>query len=213
MLTTELLVVALVLTWLAGGLVAAVAMRRSGGDFRIWLGMGVVLGPLAGWLALDRLRHLPARRPIAREEFHPGQLDVLVGIDGSASAVSAARAALGLLRNDLTSVTFVMVLDHDSSGAFSGLEAQARGYDQLVEAAEEIGYQPDEMKLLFGRPASEMAMYARESGIELMVVGARGHGVSEAMFGSVTGALIRSSSVPVFVGPTVSAEQQPIETG
>lgn len=204
MFSTEVLVVLLVVTWLAGGLVAAVAMRRSGGDFGIWLGVGIVLGPFAAWLALDRLRHLPVRAPLSAEEFHPGPLDILVGIDGSASSVAAAQTALGLLGDDVTSLTFVMVLDHEASGAFSGIGAQSQAYARLAAVAEEIGCEPDELKVLYGRPAAEIAGFAREAGIELIVVGARGHGLTEAMFGSVTGELIRSSSVPVLVGPSVS---------
>lgn len=204
MFSTEVLIVLLVVTWLAGGLVAAIGMRRSGGDFGLWLGVGVVLGPFAGWLALDRLRHLPVRPPLAQQEFRPGPLDILIGIDGSASSVAAARTALGLLGGDLTSLTLVMVLDHESSGAFSGIGAQSEAYARLAEVAAEIGCEPDEMKVLFGRPATELAMFAGEAGIELIVVGAKGHGLSEAMFGSVTGELIRNSNVPVLVGPSVS---------
>jgi nucleotide-binding universal stress UspA family protein len=40
-----------------------------------------------------------------------------------------------------------------------------------------------------------------EADIEMIVVGARGHGVSEALFGSVTKRLIGGCGIPVFVGP------------
>lgn len=204
MFSTEVLVVLLAVTWLAGGLVAAVAMRRSGGDFGLWLAVGILLGPFAGWLALDRLRHLPRRLPVTKAEIHPGPLDILIGIDGSASSVAAARACLAMLGDNLSSLTLVMVLDHESSGAFSGIEVQSEAYARLAEVAEEIGCDPDELKVLFGKPATEMTVFAREAEIELIVVGARGHGLTEAMFGSVTGELIRTSNVPVLVGPAVS---------
>lgn len=203
--SNEVLVLLLVLTWLAGGVFVAVVMGRAGHDFKIWLGVGVLLGPLSGWFALDRLAHVKPRPSLDPSEVHTGQFDVLVGIDGSEDSVKAARSALRLLSDRLTSVTLVTVLDHDSSGSFTRIGPRSEAYDHLVEVAEEIGYEPFEVKLLYGRPATEMAAFAESAGIELIVVGARGHGLSEAVFGSVTADLIGDSKVPVLVGPSDTA--------
>lgn len=72
---------------------------------------------------------------------------------------------------------------------------------QLHQAAEDIGFRPVETRLLFGRADRALMEYANEAGIELVVVGARGHGISESLFGSVTSRLVGGYHLPVFVGP------------
>lgn len=58
----------------------------------------------------------------------------------------------------------------------------------------------------YGLPAEAIARPAQEGGFELIIVGARGHGMSKALFGSVTAKLIGGTRVAVFVGPSVSSQ-------
>ncbi len=208
MSSTQVLALVLIVTWLAGGAIVAVLMHRSGHDLRLWLGLGVLLGPFAALFAADRLRHLPRRGAIASDDTRRGGLDLLAGIDDSTESVAAAKVALELNRQ-ITSLTLATVLDYDSSGPFSGIDRQARAYGRLVDVADEIGYQPVELKLLFGRPSKEIATFARDAGMELIVVGARGHGMSRALLGSVSSELIGTSTVPIFVGPSNAHSEEP----
>jgi nucleotide-binding universal stress UspA family protein len=198
--TNALMVVAL--TWLVIGLLVAVVMRRRGFDFWVWLALGALLGPLSVPLAYERAVFHPVEyESTYRPKKAAGRLDVLAGFDGSTESVSAVRSALVLFGDSVTSVTLVTVLDRDSGASPAGAESQAEARQLLAQAAGEIGFEPVETELLFGRPDEAMAEYANERDFELIVVGARGHGVSETLFGSVTGRLVGGSGVPVLVGP------------
>jgi nucleotide-binding universal stress UspA family protein len=70
-----------------------------------------------------------------------------------------------------------------------------------VAVSAELHFEPTETRLLFGRADEALKKYANEAGIEVIVVGARGHGLSEALFGSVTSRLVGGCEVPVLVGP------------
>lgn len=201
MSSTQWLATALAITWVTAGLVAAVVMRRSGYDLKLWLGLGILLGPFAVVVAADHLRHLPRRPAVAEDERRPGTLDLLAGIDGSAQSIAAVKTALDLFGDQVTSLTLATVIDYDTRGSLTGRRSQEKAYARLVEVADDLGFKPVHLKLLFGRPTTELEVFASETDVELMVLGARGHGMSEAVLGSVSSRLIGSSPVPVFAGP------------
>jgi len=189
-------------TWLVTGAVVALTMRRRGHDFWVWLVLGTVLGPLSVPLALERARFHPATfEEVGDLQPLSGRFDVLAGIDGSAESAAAVRSALALFGECVTSLTLATVLDYDTAGTYTGAEHQADAEGWLSRAATEIGFEPVETTVLFGRADKALAEFARERGFELVVVGARGHGISEALFGSVTGRLVGGVAVPVLVGP------------
>jgi nucleotide-binding universal stress UspA family protein len=198
--TRALVIVAL--TWLVIGLVVGVVMRRRGHDFWIWLVLGAILGPLALPLAIERARLHPVDlryRPATEKTV--GGFDVLAGIDGSEESVAAVRSALALFGDSVTSLSLAMVLDYEAASSYTGAEIRAEAEDQLARVVREIGFEPVSATLLFGRPDEALRQYALECGIELIVVGARGHGLSEALFGSVTGRLVGGAGVPILVSP------------
>lgn len=208
--TNALIVVAL--TWLVIGLLVAVVMRRRGYDFWIWLGLGALLGPLALPLAFERA----VFHPIEYESSNvlkkaTGRFDVLAGIDGSTESISAVRSALALFGDSVTSLTLATVLDRDSGTSPTGVENQVEARKRLAQAADEIRFESVATQLLFGRPDEALADYASERDFELIVVGARGHGVSEALFGSVTGRLVGGAGVPVLVGTRADAVADQME--
>lgn len=190
------------LTWAVIGLIVAFVMRRRGHDFSVWLVLGVALGPLIVPLAIERAHYHSAKEYQPRRAPTPPHIgfDVLAGIDGSDEAFRAIDTALKLFGGRVSSVAIATVLDFDSEASTSGLEAQTAADEMLYEVAARIQYDPVGTKILFGKPDEALAEYARTSGMELIVVGARGYGASERLFGSVTGRLVGSSEVPVFVG-------------
>ena len=184
----------------------ALVMRRSGHDFGFWLTLGMLLGPFAAFFARERHR-LDMRKGIGRTgESREGQFDALAGIDGSEESINAVQVALSLLCETLNSLTLVTALDYEASGSFTGIVSQSDAYSRLAEVASKLEFEPIETKVLYGSPAETIAMFAREGGFELIILGARGQGMSKALFGSVTAKLTGGTGVPVFVGPIVSSE-------
>lgn len=194
------------LTWAIIGLIVAFVMRRRGHDFSVWLVLGVALGPLVVPLAIERARYHKAREYRPRASSTPPHVgfDLLAAVDGSDEAFRAIHTALKLFGGRVSSVTVATVLDFDSESSTSGLEAQSAAKEMLDEIAGRLEYDPVGTRILFGRPADSLSEFARASGMELIIVGAKGHGATEALFGSVTSRLVGSSEVPVFVGPAGS---------
>ena len=208
MSTRFLILVALV--WAAIGVVVAFLMRRRGHDFSVWLVLGVALGPLVVPLAVERARYHSAAKHQPRGAPTPPHVgfDVLAAVDGSDESVRAIDTALTLFGGLVSSVTVATVLDFDSEASIPGLESQAAAREMLDDVADRVQYDTVHTELLFGRPDEVLAEHARTSGMELIVVGARGHGTSEALFGSVTGRLVGSSEIPVYVGSAVSTVER-----
>jgi len=190
-------------TWAVIGILLAVVMRRKGYDFFQWLVVGVVLGPLAVPLAIER--SLVHGRALRQSEHTPTGdsvgFDVLAGLDGSSDAVNALDSALGLFGGLVTSVTIVTVLNYDSQSSPTGLAAQTEAQLALDAVADRLTVSPVTTTLLYGRPDQALAEFARTAGIELIVVGARRRDASHAMFGSATARLAGGCQMPIFVGP------------
>jgi nucleotide-binding universal stress UspA family protein len=147
------------------------------------------------------------RQGIGRiRELHTGPFDALAGIDGSNESITAVQAALSLLGETLNSLTLVTALNFEASGSFTGIVPQSDAYSRLADVASKLEFEPIEIRLLYGSPAETIAKLAQEGGFELIILGARGHGMSKALFGSVTGKLIGGSRVPLFVGPSLSSQ-------
>jgi len=198
------------LTWVIIGVLVSVFMRRRGHDFWTWFALGAVLGPLALPLAFERARFHPVDRRFAPKTTKAaGTLDVLAGIDGSAESIAAVQCALGLFDDSVTSLTLATVVDFDAAGSYTGEETREEAEKLLLRAVLDIEFEPVTTTLLFGRPDQALAEYAAERELELIVVGARGHGISEALFGSVTARLVGGAEVPVFVGPRAEVEAEP----
>lgn len=189
--------------WLLIGLSVAFVMRRRGHDLFVWVALGVPLGPLVIALAVERARYHGITETTMRESPTPDHqgFDLLAGLDGSAESLDAVDTALQLFGDKLSSVTIATVLDYDSESSISGRDSKQEAQLMLDGVADAMEFDPVETAILFGRPDLVLAETARATGIELIVVGARGHGAAEAMFGSTTGKLVGASEVPVFVGP------------
>jgi nucleotide-binding universal stress UspA family protein len=187
-------------TWLAIGVVLAVVMGRRGYDSFVWWLLGTVLGPLAMVLAVVSVRRRH-RTHVHQGVPATGPVDVVFGLDGSAHAVAAVQAALNLLEGRLGRVALVTVLplDHSMQRRLDRSAARERLEDvaaTLVRAGREVH---PKVVLLSGRPADELERLAMDEGYDLLVVGARGAGLSTALLGSTATTLAARGRVPVLV--------------
>ena len=200
----------LMATFACIGLVLALVMGRLGHSPFAWGLLGLVLGPIALLLALVEVR---SERPwwtrrVASGDPGSGPVDVLVGIDGSPESAAATTAALELLGDRVGRLTLVAVTEIDDSTA--GHQERARLRDELERQAEAVrawkheqrrtvkAVRPviPELQLLSGPPARTLDTIAAEDGYGLLVVGARGAGMSSVLLGSVATRLAARASVP-----------------
>lgn len=202
-----LLIVVLVL-WAASGVGTAIWLRRRGHDFVSWAAMGCVLGPFLVPLARIRARE---ERVDARVTSlgvpMPGDLSVLVGVDGSPESLHALEQAVALFGDRLGQLTVATVVDFETANEIKVDVLPSAERDRVVDvlqtAVKRVAPLEPETLILSGRPHVALAAAASD-GYDVLVIGPRGHGRAEAMFGSAATALSRGTGVPVLiVSPTV----------
>jgi nucleotide-binding universal stress UspA family protein len=203
----------LLVTFACIGFVLAIVMGRLGYSSFTWGALGLVLGPIALLLALLSVRSgRPSwSRLVAGGYPGSGPVDVLIGIDGSRDSAAAATAALDLLGDRVGRLALVAVTAIDDSVA--GREEQARlqaeleRQTQALQVAQRGRAQSGRAErtvmpalvMRSGRPAAVLDQMAVEDGYGLVVVGARGAGLSTVLLGSVATRLAARASVPVLV--------------
>jgi nucleotide-binding universal stress UspA family protein len=216
----------LMATFVCIGFVLAIVMGRLGRSPFAWGLLGLLLGPIALLLAVAEVRNEPPwwTRQVASGDPGRGPVDVLVGIDGSPESAAATTAALQLLGGRVGRLTLVAVTDLDDS--YAGRQERVRLQGELSRQAEAVrdwlgerygsveGEQlvVPELKLTAGRPATSLDTIAAEDGYDLLVVGARGAGLSSVLLGSVATSLAARASVPVLVVGS-EAKKRPTEPG
>jgi nucleotide-binding universal stress UspA family protein len=201
--------------WLLSGLAAALVMGRRGYDPWSWGVLGALFGPAVVPLAIGwHHRHGRAHdeRVLHVGAAGPGEIAVLVGIDGSAEALVATDAAVGLLGDRLASLTLATVVDLDAAAAMHQPEGVVfeRCAQSLLDAAAArvVGAYPTTV-VLTGRPADALVGYARRHDVDLVAIGARGRGLSEAIVGSVAEQLVRAPDLLVLVAGRVDTATRP----
>jgi nucleotide-binding universal stress UspA family protein len=172
----------------------------------------LALGPIALLLALVEVRNECPwwTRLVASGDPGSGPVDVLIGIDGSPESAAATTAVLELLGDRVGRLTLVAVTEVDESVA--GREERERLRDELERQSEAIQvWQQErgvtaqakrvapELQLMSGPPARTLDTIAAEDGYGLLVVGARGAGMSSVLLGSVATKLAARASVPVLI--------------
>jgi nucleotide-binding universal stress UspA family protein len=203
----------LLVTFACIGFVLAIVMGRLGYSSFTWGALGLVLGPIALLLALLSVRSgRPSwSRLVAGGYPGSGPVDVLIGIDGSRDSAAAATAALDLLGDRVGRLALVAVTAIDDSVA--GREEQARLQAELERQAQALQVAQrgraqsgraertvmPALVMRSGRPAAVLDQMAVEDGYGLVVVGARGAGLSTVLLGSVATRLAARASVPVLV--------------
>ena len=138
---------------------------------------------------------------------------ILIATDGSASSVEAVEFGLELAAEHEAKVIFVHVappLDAipEASYGFGGAVAHMPhvltpfDHASLTEAERlaTSGGVEASSKLLVGNPADEIVAYADSQGVDLIVVGSRGHGaIASMLLGSVSRGVLTESKRPVAV--------------
>ena len=201
----------LLATFVCIGLVLAIVMGRLGYNSFTWLVLGLLLGPIGLLLAVASVREgRPSwSRLVAGGHPGSGPVDVLIGIDGSRESATAATAALDLLGDRLGRLAMVAVTAIDEGPA--GHEEQARLHAELERQAQALHDAQRERRqsdraqqtirpalvMRSGRPAAVLDQMAVEDGYGLVVVGARGAGLSTVLLGSVATRLAAQARMPV----------------
>jgi nucleotide-binding universal stress UspA family protein len=142
---------------------------------------------------------------------------ILIPIDGSPEALHAARWAGELARAVHAATTLLYVHDTGEmaalgvvvweSEAIKQIEREAK--DDAFEAArkvlEETGVRPERTVALVGEPADQILSYARDHGIDLIVMGYRPHSAMKTLIGgTVNERVLKSTSCPVIIAPQLT---------
>ena len=142
---------------------------------------------------------------------------ILVPTDGSDVAENAVEHALDIAEQYGAEVHALYVVDTDSMSLTLGGEQLDRieqgRFDEMEEVKEKAdratGYVADRARerglevvehIAAGRPHEQVADYADDRGVDLVVMGSHGRsGVRRALLGSVTERVLRETHVPVLV--------------
>ena len=217
--------VLIVAGWVAVGAAVGFYEVRRGHWRWLWL-LGAIAGPLAIPLARQANRDVPVITPSmvsdGPESTDPSGLRVLVGIDGSDDATSAATSIVQSLGAHLGSLTLATVVDYESMvdyvGPNSGADRdRAQAEAGLTGAADDLerllGSRPG-VVVLAGKPATALQQHAHEEDFDLVVIGRRGRGLTKRLVGSCAADLARVSSVPVVIMPSADGSPgDPERTG
>jgi nucleotide-binding universal stress UspA family protein len=151
---------------------------------------------------------------------------ILIATDSSAAADEAVHFGLELAADEGAAVTFVHVVrafDTLPTGAFVygaavPHEPASSDYEPLAHAAEIAAARGVEAttKLLRGNPADEIVAYADSLGVDLIVIGSRGHrAVAGVLLGSVSRRVLAETRRPVLVvrGAAAAVAPEPVVVG
>jgi nucleotide-binding universal stress UspA family protein len=205
----------IVVAWIAIGVAASLWMGRRGHEPFGWAVLGAVLGPFVLIVATETRRQAAAAPRVvesATGEPGPGPVDVLVATDGSEGSRRAGEVVLGLLGPQVGRLTLATVVDLDRALP-STIEPDRRDAEALLTTASRAleaacGRRPETV-MLAGKPVDALRAHALEQGYDLLVVGARGHGLSKTLMGSVASTIARGSPVPVLLVSEEAARPAP----
>ena len=145
---------------------------------------------------------------------------ILVGCDFSPDSGQALSHALSLAQEFEAELHLVNVIEAPAQPNF--LKAEASAPEEIQEDFRQLLDQklkdlvPEEARhwctpqtgILEGQPYEELAKYSEANGIDMIVMGIRGHGLVKTLFlGSTTDRVVRRAPCPVLsVGSMVNAE-------
>lgn len=143
---------------------------------------------------------------------------ILLPTDGSDYAEAAAETGIALAKTHDATVHVVCVADTgplgdirlpgDAASPREAIRSQAQEFvDSIVAEAEVAGLEVTGT-VLDGPPEEALLEYARETGVDLVVMGTRGRGgVHRMAVGSVTDHVIRFGDIPVLVANSDSQSE------
>ena len=190
---------------LASGLIVAYLARRWGRDPFGWLLLSAAMGPIA-IIALIGTRQSDVERSRAatrESSAQSGRPRVLIASDGSDAGLASARY-VALVHGDAADVIVLTVLPQEmrpGSDERSQLDCDERvaaSTDRTIESLKRAGM-PSRRVVAFGSPGEEIIRQADAEGVELIVVGRRGSGLSKAIFGSTSDYVLKNTRRPVTI--------------
>lgn len=202
MSTDEVLMVAV--GWVLFGLAVGLWMARRGHDPR-WAVIAVAFGPIFVPIAFERVERRP--RLVVPGPASPGQEAeaadgprVLIGLDGSVEAQAALDRANDLLGSHLGLLVLAEVVCHDATedASYADIDAATHRLRSSAARVRGVGGQVG-FAVLAGPPGEALLWFAEDRGMDLIVVGRRGRGLSTRLLGSVSSWLVRHSRLPVLV--------------
>jgi nucleotide-binding universal stress UspA family protein len=202
-------------TWLAIGLLTSLVMGQRGHDPFSWGLVGVLLGPVGAAFALwARMDARAAPAPDKGVTAHQGPVDVLVGLDGSPLSELAAVSVVRLFGGRIGRLTAATVITYDAAQSEPLRRQEEKTADaSLARLRAVLAELPIDGRILIGRPCDALLGFANAGGYDVIVVGPRGHRLSERLWGSTTEDLVAQSPVPIMVGPYacqgLGAEEEP----
>ena len=168
---------------------------------------GLSIGSVGAYCA----RHAKVPVALVPHDVPPvhDRLSVVVGVDGSPESANALRWTLDHVRHTAI-VTAVRVtatgpIAGDPLSASAG-DVEAAATSELADlvaaiAAEADGHPEVDLRIVRGDPREQLGTAV--AGTDLLVVGARGHGViHRLMLGSVATAVVHHPTLPTIVVPT-----------
>ncbi len=196
----------LLVPWVATGLGAVVLLLyRRGHREGSWLLLGGVLGPLMLPIAVERTaqesRRLDRQVEPTGGGAGPGRRPaVLIGVDGSPESEEAVRAAARLVAPAAGRLVLATVVSADAADG---------GHDDECEHARDLlsryrrrlpqGPAAVETQILSGQQAAALLALAETEGVDLVVVGRRGRGLSRTVLGSAASTLTADARCPVLL--------------
>ena len=133
---------------------------------------------------------------------------ILIATDGSKYTKGAIREGLAIARLNRSRVFAVYVIDTRALTTVDGMPTPENMYvlleqegKQAVEQVKRMaGDLPVETAVITGHPASAITGFAKDKGVNLIVVGTLGKsGIEELLLGSVADKIIRTAPCPVLV--------------
>jgi nucleotide-binding universal stress UspA family protein len=137
---------------------------------------------------------------------------ILVGVDGSKESLEAARFAQGLALQTSAELTYVLAIEppqmipvgplsgYVMTGATQSEADLAKTHAFLQSLVADQPTLKSSTRVEFGKPAETLCDVASHLGVDLIVVGARGHGAGRRLFlGSTSDRVVHHAPCPVLV--------------
>jgi nucleotide-binding universal stress UspA family protein len=191
--------------WIVVGCSALIFMIRHGHHPVRWAIASFALGPFVVVPAF--VARMCSRRIgsviLSKGSKGTGPLSVLVGLDGSTASHQALLGTLAVFGDRIGSLTLAYAINFEAAKAKKATSYRTMAENTLGEAsaiaAEDLGISPATV-ILAGNPARALTTLAIEQGVDWIVIGTRGKGEAEWLYGSTATALAAASAPVVIIG-------------
>lgn len=164
-------VIALVASWMAIGLLTALALRRRGHEFGPNAALGVILGPMFVFLALDMARHRERDEPIrlstSQEATGPPILVVAVGVVDDPRAASRAVESMG---EKMGPIIAAVPVEYEVAERVHGMGEPPPASETLDQMAQAFAPASPGQMMLPGRAETSIPLAVEETGAGMVLL-------------------------------------------